>query len=1234
MDHFDLDSLLALGSGETENTVPEFPPEAPETEDPNITARSMLALIYAEVMRRKFAGHHIDSMNSFYQSGIEQIITKLFSVESRFENKRTSDEEDNSISEIEYKVEFTSAKLDRPMMQDYDHGGATVPLYPNTARKNNLNYSASLSIGAKITAKAYLKSGGDPVVREASFDNHHIGSIPCQVGSVLCYTHGQDHETLKAMEEDPTDIFGLFIIGGIEYAVNNLENIGYNAFHVYRNMFNNEIARGTFLSKPGDAFEGSYQVVLRYLQDGGITVELTTGKFNTLLLPFYVVFRLFGMSSDREILDHIIYGVDNKDQVTQGLTDVLTRAFRAKYKDFDTVAHVIDQAELASFVSHKIMEIANPTVAARDENAQRYLNDQVLGMMDYYMFPHVGTGQENRTRKLRFLGHLINQLLLVYMGIVEPTDRDAYWVKRISSAGTSLAKAFKTHFNITVAGEIRKKLSGAFNSTPFSQVNLVDIVKGAVTGDDLEKLMARSVTAGNKKITAGTNEITNRVSSQMLYRKNDAFVKSVMCTIDTLNTTAAKQTDRADEMRRVQPSYPGRIDVSQSADTGERVGMSKQMAIMASICGANSSYLVKVELLRNPAIMRLDDVPPVDISRRRLAKVFVNGDWIGCCERAHEIVQYYRQARRHDQLHYLTSITWNLLTDMVQFWTDWGRVHRPLVIVYNNLQDYIAAQRAGKPIPFHQWTKLKSHHITGLQAGTLTMDQLRAERVIEYIAAEEEENAFLARSVVVFREHVNDPTHMFTHVDIEAAILGIVTLCSPMPDRASTTRITYWTNHRKQSAGWYALNYAHRIDKNTTLQHYCERSLVSTFGGRLTMPNGINAIVALCVYEGQNMEDSIIVNRSSVGRGMYDASYWGYELAKLESTDEQFGHIDIARTEGMRHGVHEFIGPDGFIREGTVAKRDYVLIAKTVRLNQPNAQYQYRDKSVLYRSDEPVYIERVHTARDQEKVKIVKVKYRAYRPLRPGDKLSSCTGNKGVVSMMYDASQMPYCEDGLIPDLIVNPHSIPSRMAVNQVTECVLAQLCAMMGYSVDATAFTELSIEAALDKLRALGIQDGGTRRMFNGRTGEWFNTRVFIGPTTYQRLQKFVIDTQYAMHDGANSAATRQPQEGRSHGGGLRIGEMEKDCKIAHGVMRATHEKMNHDSDGVNIYVCRGCGERAVVNEKKGIYTCKICGDAADISRVQSTFVANMFMDECSAMNVGMRLELDPYTFSTREQ
>lgn len=1135
-----------------------------ESTDNQLKTNDMMALVMAEIRRKGIAGHHINSFNSLCEKGIPQIVKELFEVNiNMLKNERTKTDEDKLIDHFSIKVIFTDSRIEQPTYFS-ETDSRNQPLHPSRARVKGLTYSGNVFISAKITAVATLKDGTTRE-REAEVKDIHIGAIPIMIGSKLCYTYNQDRVALKNMFEDPQDNGGYFIIRGGEWSIDSQENLVINSFHVYRNMHANEVARGTFQSKPGDAFENSYYMVVRYLQNGALTAQITLNKEQSFEVPFFLLFRAFGMNRDDEILNHIVYGLDNKDPVTLHMLNVLTRAMKTpvggnndRFADMvlpetsEQAAAANSPAAILERFANIILEYTLAGTYKRDENAMKYVTNVTQNQIDRIFFPHIGTGPAYRLKKLRFFGHLINKLIRVEMGVLEGTDRDSFKNKRVQAAGVSLAKAFKANFNTIVVRDIKKNIQRDFRGNSFSAIQLADCVRAAVAPRDLEKVMTQSITSGNKTITVRRNETTNRISSQQLYRKNDLHVKSVANTITTTNSSAAKKTERAEEMRKVHPTYIGYIAITQSADTGEKVGMSKQLACMASICEASSSEILKMKLLSDGDMIPLDALKdPADVSRHNLTKIMVNGDFIGFCRDGHKFVAKYRNYRRGGSIDAFTTIVWELLIREIYFWVDVGRLIRPLCIVYNNLAEIEAAaakkraaktpaERDGIKMPaFRQWLKLRKDHINALITGHATIDDLRAEGIIEYITPEELECLYLAESLKVLRENGGNITRQYTHCDIEQAIFGIIELSSPNTNHTPATRICMSTNQKKQSNSWFALNWPYRIDKNSFLQYYCDTPIVKVFSDAIVYPSGQNVFIAYQVA-AWNQEDSAIVKKSAVDRGMFLGSKFYFEKTELDR-DESFGNPDLTKTINIKADANYSITENGFVREGAVVNKGDVLIVKHAKLPKAEEGNLYDDRSVVYKFAEPAVVEKVVTTLNDEKKATCRVKLRMIRPLQVGDKISSRSGNKSIVALIVPDADMPYTEDGQVPDIIINSHALPTRMTVGQFIETLQGGYCAMKGGLLDATPFAEKDLNAMIDEAdKKYGITNAGHRRMFNGRTGVWMDAFIFCGIVGYQRLQKFVLDQSYAMETGPTCLLTRQPMDGKAKGGGMRIGRI----------------------------------------------------------------------------------------------
>lgn len=1190
--------------------------------DAELRQPDFTALVVAEMKQHAFHYDHISSMNDFYDRGLKQIIEEVFKVDSAgIKNKRVGIEGADEFESFDVYAKFENPQLRNP------HKG-TVPLFPAQCRLENLSYSGELcvSIVGRISAKR--KQSDVKVVREFSEKNVKIGKMPVMIKSSRCNLYRQSDEVLKNLDEDVRDNGAYFILRGNEWAIDKSENLAPNKFHCYLNNFGREIARGTFQSVAGKGgYSNSHYMEIRYLTSEEITIKIVTSKTDKLEIPFYVIFRLFGIQRDDEITKYIIYDIENLDDETLQMMNILQKAFNVKNADFGKVHSEIDQLKIVEVLADKLNELAKSQNYKKNIEATRYVNEDVFKMLDKFILPHIGDTPDKRIEKMKFLGHMINKLLKVAIGTLNSTDRDAYHEKRVYSA-QQFGKTFKTQYNIFVIQEVRKAIIEALNSAPFSSIEIGNIIKNAIKTDKLEDALEKCIKTGDETMTIGSIEVSNRLHTQMVYRKNDLNVLSISGNIIVHGaSTAAKASERAKDVRSVHPSYQGIVCLVQSKETGEDVGLTKQTACTAFIFPESDSGILKETLLADSRVVHVDNIDMPQIKREKLTKIFINGDWIGCVKNPAEFVRHYRAARRHGDIDAFTTISTEIMTKEINFWTDSGRMGRFLIIVYNNFDEYVAAAKAKKPIKFRQWIKLTKEHVAKILGGKITCEDLRREQVLEYITADEQRNLFLAMSYDELLRHSGDVTRKYTHCDIPETSLGIVAISAPNMHHTQAQRTTIVTAQMKQASG-PSLNWFNRMDKNVVHQYICERPLVLSIGNLVTLSNTQTVMLAY-MTSGYNQEDSLQLNASAIDRGKFQALHFQYYSTELYE-GEQFGNPDFNRTVGRKPNyVYEYV-EDGFIKPGTIVHKNYVLVVKSANLPKGSGDYLYADKSLIYTDDWPAYVNRVIRPKTSGDGFIVKIQLITLRPLRIGDKMASRSGCKGIVSLRVDQCEMPYTEDGMRADMLINPHSIPTRLVIGQVIEGMMGVLATKMGCLLNGFAFLNKDMEGMLAEMsEKYGIKYGGHRRMFNPQNGNWFNSLIFIAPTSYQRLIKFVLDESYAMFVGPTSAITRQPIAGKNQGGGLRLGEMEKDVFVAHGAMRALYEKFYQDSDGAEISLCRVCGNLAAVNEAENIRKCIGCGANGDIVTVPSSFAAVNLMHKIRALGIDMKMFPDPYTF-----
>ena len=1214
-------------------------PDITTVQNADLTKHDMLTYIRAFIDQNGLIGHNLEGYNELVRTGIDKIMTQLFSIDRTIPNKAGE-----KIKSFRIRIRFHDVNIGKPVCTKYLAGKYT-DLFPATARLTGLPYSGAITLKATVTLNANFEDGHieEKIIEIPTFQ---IGEFPIMVGSVKCNTYNITRNALKELHEDPNDLGGYFIAKRGEYIVDLSENIRYNSIHTHVQMGYKEYVRSEFLSQPGGAFENSSMLTIRYNENGQITIEINSTVSEKVKLPFYLIYRLFGMNSDYDIVNTIVSDITDNTNVTEKILEILEIAFHLSDAAYSHLMYELEREKIIQGIADKISKYLTSQKNLKSESDIQRINNDVLKNLDSVILPHMGQTASSRIKKLRFIGLLIYKMLLVHFGILSPIDRDSYGNKRVHGPGISLAKAFKTQTNNSVVTPIYKQLKKELVSNAWADVNyktIIDAFLSALSTSDLTKAMEQVIIAGFKTIVINRKVCANRVLTQVLELKNFLNFLSALRTVVTQNAgNSSKQTERADMMRRVHPTYTGYICVAQSADSGEKVGMRKQLAVTASVCIAADALPLKTILKEE--IILIENIKNEDILNKKLARVFINGEWIGCVENAHKLVTKYRALRREGKyVEPKTTIFWNTTINEVEFWLDVGRLTRPLLIVDSNIDKYDKALMdihnnvpGAKRIQFTQNIRLTKDHILKLQNKEMVFSDLVDEGIVEYITPEEHENCLIAESIEELFKNKHNVLLQYTHCDIEQAILGLAALISPYGNHTQPARITHSTNHARQSGGWYSLNFPYRTDKNRFFQFYNEKPLVKTFTYDLIPSNGSNVIIAYASYGGDNQEDSVIVNQASVDRGLFNGAFFRYEMIELKK-GESFMNPDISITKNTKPNASYEKLENGFIRKGSIIRYGDVMIGRVAKINRVETDqhvYQYIDRSIVYKLNEPAIIEDVLTPRgvNDEIFCIVKLRYE--RPLRTGDKLSSRCGNKSIVATTLNQSDMPFTETGLTPDLIINPHSFPSRMTIGQLIETTVGKICARKGVITDGTSFLPVDHFKIREELLSIGYRYNGLERMYNGLTGEYFDSAIFIGPNFEQRIQKFVLDDeQVVAGSGPTDAITGQPLGGKHVQGGLRIGEMENWGLVSHGAMLNMYEKLSTDSDGRTIYVCRRCGNFAVYNEYRNIYICKVCDENADISAINSSKTAVLFAEELAASNINIKYGLTPREYEVWE-
>ena len=604
------------------------------------------------------------------------------------------------------------------------------------------------------------------------------------------------------------------------------------------------------------------------------------------------------------------------------------------------------------------------------------------------------------------------------------------------------------------------------------------------------------------------------------------------------------------------------------------------------------------------------------------SKIFINGDWYGIIKNPEKIVNDLRNKRRQGILNIFVSISWNRMENIIYIHTDEGRMVRPLYMVENN------KLRLTKKI-----IQLLENQKINFQDLLIGNEHFKFKNIIEMLDVEEVNNCLISLNNKKLENCNSKLIHyQYTHCEIEPSLmLGILASAIPFCDHNQSPRNTYQSAMGKQAMGLYTTNFKERLDTLAHVLYYPQQPIVNNKLMKMlpsnNMPAGINVVVAIASHTGYNQEDSVIMNQSAIDRGLFMSTFYrtykdDEKRSHSSGEDERFMKPIRENTIGMKYGNYTKLNDNGFIEKDVKVEGNDVIIGKIIPIKDNynmETKLKFRDNSTLLRANESGYIDQVYTSRNSDGYRFCKVKVRSQRIPKVGDKFSSRHGQKGTIGMTYRQEDMPFSKNGITPDIIMNPHAVPSRMTIGQLIECLLGKATTNLGQYGDGTPFNKLDIKDIGNILEDhCGFYKYGNEVLYDPKTGKQLNTAIFIGPTYYQRLKHMVEDKIHSRSHGPNVIMTRQPSEGRSRDGGLRFGEMEKDCMVAHGTSSFVKETLLERSDNFRVFSCKTCGGVASVNRKKKIYFCKNCNNSCDFSELRIPYACKLLLQELESMNI----------------
>jgi DNA-directed RNA polymerase II subunit RPB2 len=1153
--------------------------------------------------------HHLNSFDYFVDNQIYEILEEYNSSPKNVIYAEY--DKDMERYKLEYHIKFGKVYISKPVIQE----SQTVvrQMYPNDSRLKNLTYSSTLKVDIYHKLVSYDKDSETP--KETEFTpllQHPIGKVPVMLQSKYCVLSDVTNKTKQEMGEDLYDYGGYFIVNGNEKVVIMQEKKAENIAFIFKlgkgaNKFSHKCEVDSV--DESNPFQIKKTEVKLMSKDGNIgrTIKVKIQQLRQEI-PLFVVFRALGITSDKEICDMILYNLSGEEENT------LLEYLRPSIEE---AAPIQNMQVALEYISKYVMVSANQKTFQNNKRKLWYTQD----ILREEFLPHVG---KELRKKAYYLGYMVNKMLKVVVEDNEDLydDRDSFLNKRVETTGSLIASLFRINFKKMMRDvenqakiELGKRriddlASGLAKKIKKSTIES-GIKYGLSTGSWGDKKNAQQ---SNRK---GIAQVLNRLS----YMGFMSHLRRIQAPIDkTLKNTAP---------RKLHNTQWGRICPAETPE-GQAVGIVKNMSLTSYVTTPSSSEPVRA-YLQELEVMSIEDINPADVYMH--AKVFVNGDWIGIHYQPDHLLSELRNYRRSGKINIHTSISWDIKNNEIKIYTDGGRLCRPVFIVKDNK------------------LQIKESDIEKMKNSELSWEDLLINKdgdsFIEYIDVHEENTCMIALKQEDLAENKksNEKYYTYTHCEIDPTLIfGIMGSIIPLVERNQAPRVLFYCAQGKQAIGVYASNFENRMDTMGHVLYYPQVPLVSTDNAHYVnfneMPAGQNVIVAIASHTGYNQEDSIIVNRSSLERGLFVSSYFRTYFAKEQKNSstleeekfckpEKYNPNGSIRTNLMKQSSsYDKLEENGFVKEGTRVQDGDVIIGKCIPLKTTrDDDAKYRDASTSVKPNESGIVDRVYIDKDGEGFKFAKVRVRTERIPQIGDKYASRHGQKGTCGITYSQEDMPFNKNGITPDIIINPHAIPSRMTIGQLIECIMGKSGAIGGYALDGTPFTRISPDDIGDILQnQCNMERYGNEVLYNGRTGEQIYSDIFMGPTYYHRLKHMVEDKMHSRSTGPYQLLTRQPAEGRARAGGLRIGEMERDAMLSHGTVQFLKERMFDTSDKYFVNICKKTGMIAPVNPSKDIYK-SLYGDSntTDFVKVQIPYATKLFIQELMTMGITTRLYTD---------
>ena len=1213
--------------------------------------------------------HHLDSYNDFFSKGIFQIFRENNPI--RFIERETETSEETTtkkskstkIGDKENPNECliylggkdgTKIYLGKPIIYD-DDNSKPYPhyMYPNDARLRNMNYGVTIHYDIDVE---YIYYNGDQKMEETkTYEKIYLGRFPIMLHSNLCILRGLSTEARFNMGECRNDYGGYFIISGKEKVIVSQEKFGDNMLYVKK-------------YKEDELYSYSCEIH-SVSEDSSKPIRYTSAKIiapdskytnNQIVIdipnvkkpmPLFILMRALGVISDKSIIEYCLLDL----KTNSNMVDL----FIPSIHDANTIfTQQIALEFIAKFTKRQ-------TISA------------VQDILMNYFLPHIG--EDNFLNKAYFIGFMVNKLLRVFMGKENPTDRDNFKFKRIETSGSLIYDLFREYYLLQNRNIFLKMDKEYYYHSAKYRTNFVSLVEDNIKDFFKEKIVEDGFKKGFKGNWGG-NTNTKRVGlvqdlNRLSWFTHMSHLRKISLPLDPTAKIVGPHLLHSTQWCLIDP-----VDTPD----GGNIGLHKHMSISTAITNGFSSYPIIKWIRANTSLKLLTECSAGSLSGS--TKVFVNGNWIGVLDKPIKTVNTLKLFRRNGIIPVYTSISFSYESNIIYIYTDSGRLTRPIFyrdqvisdneeITYNKLSYERKSIKAIIDTHEYTWSQAisgfgmkhdESYNVRNnilydvnelypeykeLQQIIKFFEENRA--IIDYIDTSEEESALISNRPF---EQGQKPHKYITHCEIDPSLIfGVMGNSIVYPETNQFPRNCFSCGQSRQAVSVYHSNSQMRMDKMGVVLNYGQTPLIKSryleYINHEEQPYGVNTIVAIMSYTGYNVEDAILINEGSVKRGLFSTTYYTTYEAREESSrvsgsnvNTTFANIESKpNVKGIKEGFdYSKLDKYGMVKENTQIDDRIVLIGEVT--SSVDQKGTYIDSSKTTKKGQLGFVDKSFMSEGEEGFRIGKVRIREERSPAIGDKMASRCGQKGTLGLIIPEEDMPFTADGIRPDLIINPHALPSRMTIGQLVESLFGKACCMYGAYGDCTAFSTKgsNYDTYGHMLTKMGYHNSGNQLLYNGFTGEQIYSEIYIGPTYYMRLKHMVKDKINYRATGKRNFLTRQTNQGRANDGGLKIGEMERDGIMGHGLSYFLNESYMVRGDQYFMGVCNKTGAIAIYNPDTNLFLSPFADGplvfnkniegqevlnaiskfGRSFSIVRVPFALKLLIQELQVMNIQMRI------------